>query len=158
MILWYAGLALAVVWNVFRDPAIDHRLVIAGALVPDLLDLPFARPAFAHTLAFSVLLLGVVMAVSRGRRLLRRRLLALPIGTFLHLVLAGTWTTGQVLWWPILGPGFPAGSLVPSLGVAVIEEIAGAWAVGWFVWRFGLSDARRRRAFLRSGRLEVAVG
>ncbi len=157
MILWHAGLALAVVWNVFRDPAIDHRLVVAGALVPDLLDLPFGRPAYAHTLAFSVSLLAGIVLATRGWRLLRRRLLALPIGTFLHLVLSGIWTTGEVLWWPLPGTDFPDGSLFPSLPVGIIEEVAGAWALGWFVWRFGMADPERRRAFFRSGRLEVSL-
>jgi membrane-bound metal-dependent hydrolase YbcI (DUF457 family) len=168
VILWYAGLALAIVWNVFRDPAVDHRLVVAGALLPDAVDAVAAgHPAYAHALAAPVAVLVAVMAatalmkffptsVSRGRRVARRRLLALPIGMFLHLVLDGTWTRSEVLWWPFLGSTFPDGRLWPPLGLAVAEEVAGGLALWWFVRRFRLTDPAPRKAFLRSGRLAAA--
>ncbi len=38
MFLWFAGLAVVGVWKVFGDTSIDYRLVIAGALAPDLVD------------------------------------------------------------------------------------------------------------------------
>ena len=157
MILWHAGLALAIVWNVFRDPAIDHRLVVAGALLPDLVDLSFGRPAFAHTLLGPTVVLLAVMVATRGRRRLRRRLLALPIGLFLHLVLDGSWMRPKVFWWPAFGTSFPDGRLLPEVPVVVLEELVGAWALGWLVYRFGLAGADARRAFLRSGRLEASV-
>lgn len=157
MILWHAGLTLAIVWNVFRDPAVDYRLVVAGALLPDFVDLAAGRPAHAHTLLASALGLAVVMLATRRRRRARRRLLALPIGMLVHLVLDGIWTQPEVLWWPLLGTAFPEGGLVPSPAVGLAQELVGVWALGWFVWRFRLADAGRRRAFLRSGRLETRV-
>ncbi len=156
MILWYAGLALAIVWNVFRDPALDHRLVVAGALLPDVVDLAAGHPAYAHALAAPVAVLFAVMAATRGRRAARRRLLALPIGMFLHLVLDGTWTRSTVLWWPFLGSTVPDGRLWPPLGLAVAEEVAGGLALWWFVRRFRLTDPAPRKTFLRSGRLAAA--
>lgn len=159
MILWYAGLALVIVWNVFRDPAIDHRLVVAGALVPDAVDLVAGHPAYAHALVAPVAVLTAVMAATRGRRSARRRLLALPVGMFLHLVLDGTWTRSKVLWWPFLGAEFPAdGRLWPPLGLALAEEVAGGLALWWFVRRFRLTDPGPRRRFLRSGRLAPGAG
>jgi membrane-bound metal-dependent hydrolase YbcI (DUF457 family) len=146
-------MALAIAWNVFRDPAVDHRLVVAGALLPDAVDLVAGHPAYAHTLAAPVAILTVVMAGTRGRRAARRRLLALPIGMFLHLVLDGTWTRSEVLWWPFLGTTFPGGHLWPPLVLALAEEVAGAGALWWFVRRFRLTDPEPRRVFLRSGRL-----
>jgi hypothetical protein len=92
MLLWFAGMAFVCVWAVFKDPAIDHRLVIAGALLPDVIDVWSGGRWVAHTVLFSILLLTAVMLATRGRRLLRRQLLALPIGTFLHLVLDGMWS------------------------------------------------------------------
>ena len=157
MILWHAGLALAIVWNVFRDPAIDHRLVVVGALLPDVVDVASGRPAHGHTLLAPVVLLAGVMLATAGRRAQRRRWLALPIGMFLHLVLDGVWARPEVLWWPAFGTDFPAGRLLPPLGLALAAELAGAWAVGWFVWRFGLVDPARRRTFLRSGRVRPGV-
>jgi hypothetical protein len=162
LILWHAGVALAVVWNVFRDRAIDYRLVVVGSLLPDAVDLGLGHRAYAHTLAAPALVLAAVMLsttrpAGRGgkasRRLLRRRLLALPIGMFLHLVLDGVWARPELLWWPLFGARFPDGGLFPPLRLLVAEEIAGAWALGWFVWRFRLADPVRRRTFLRSGRL-----
>ncbi len=103
MILWFAGMAVVAVWAVFRDPAIDLRLIVAGALLPDVVDgllalVGLSGPWPAHTLVSAVCVLLGVMVVTRGRRLLRRRLLAVPIGTLLHLVLDGAWADTTVFW------------------------------------------------------------
>lgn len=155
MLLWFVGGSLLIVWQVFRDPAIDHRLIVAGALLPDVVDLPLSRP-IAHTLVFSVALLVSVMLGTRGRRHARRRLLAVPIGTFVHLVLDGAWTHTAVFWWPFLGDRLPAVGLPSAarpLVVAVVLELAGLAALVWAWRRFGLADPARREAFVRRGRL-----
>ena len=156
MLLWFAGGALVAVWQVFKDPAIDYRLVLAGAVAPDLVDAALGGARLLHTLAFSVALLGAVMLVTRGRRGTRRRLLALPIGTFLHLVLDATWARTDVFWWPVSGPSF-GGAGLPSLSRPVLllaaQELAGAVALAWWWARFRLDDPDRRRHFLRTGRL-----
>src|SRR5436190_15715161 len=150
MILWPVGLSLAIVWHVFQDPAIDYRLVVAGAVLPDLVDAPYGGARIAHSLVFSVLLLTVVMLATRGHRHARRRLLALPIGTFVHLALDGMWTRAHGFWWPFLG-GRLSGRL-PAFdhGVAVLalEELAGGVVLIWWWRRFGLSDPSRRSTFL----------
>lgn len=156
MILWFAGLSLVVVWQVFRDPAIDHRLIVAGALLPDGVDAVTGRATVPHSVLFSVTLLVAVMLATRGRRHLRRQLLALPIGTFVHLVLDGAWTATRVFWWPFFGLDFTAGGLPSTsrpLAVIVVMEAGGAAALVWFWRRFGLDDAGRRGRFLRTGRL-----
>lgn len=156
MLLWFAGCSLLAVWQVFRDPAIDYRLVVAGAVAPDVVDVVLGGPRLLHTLAFSVSLLVGVMLATRGRRSARRRLLALPIGTFLHLVLDGMWARTSVFWWPAFGVGF-AGSELPSLSRAglllVVQELVGLAAVVWWCRRFRLFERGRRRAFVRTGRL-----
>jgi hypothetical protein len=155
VLLWPAGAALVAVWNVFRDPAIDHRVVVLGALLPDLVDAPFGGARIAHTLAASAALLVVVMLATRGRRHARRRWLALPIGTFVHLVVDGMWTRTETFWWPAFGwelaGGLPALDHGPA--VLLVEEAIGAVALVWFWRRFGLSDPGHRRTFLRTGRL-----
>lgn len=155
MLLWPAGAALVAVWNIFHDPAIDYRLVVAGALLPDLVDAPFGGARVAHTLVASVALLVAVMLVTRGRRRARRRWLAVPIGTFLHLVFDAAWTRTETLWWPFYGwsldgrlPGLDHG-----VGVLVVEEVVGLVALVWFWRRFGLGRPAVRAAFLRTGRL-----
>lgn len=155
MLLWFVGTALVAVWFVFRDPAIDHRVLIAGALLPDAVDAPFGGARIAHTVAASAGLLLVVMLATRGRRHARRRWLALPIGTFLHLAADAAWGNSKSFWWPFLG-GHLSGRL-PSLdhgvAVAVIEEIVGAAAIVWWYRRVGLSEPAARATFWRTGRL-----
>lgn len=161
MLLWFVGMSWVVVWLVFQDPAIDYRLVMAGAVLPDLIDGPWGGARLAHTLAFSVGLLGFTMIVTGGRRSLRRRLLALPIGTFMHLVLDAMWARTRVFWWPVFGTSFHSVGL-PSLShptpLVVLEEILGALALAWGVHRFGLGDPGRRIRFVRTGRLDRRLG
>lgn len=156
MLLWFAGCSLVLVWQTFRDPAIDYRLVLAGALLPDAVDVFLGGPRYLHTLAFAVVALTAVMAGTRGRRGVRRRLLAVPIGLFLHLVLDAMWARTEVFWWPAFGLALP-GDELPSLGrpagVVVAQEVAGAVALAWWWGRFRLSEPERRRRFLGTGRL-----
>lgn len=155
MVLWPAGLAVVIVWQVFRDTAIDYRVVMAGAVLPDVVDGAFGGARVLHTLAASVVLLAAVMVATRGRRHARRRWLALPIGTFVHLLVDGMWTKTATFWWPVFGAGLdePLPAIESSLVVLIAKELAGAVAVGWFVWRFGLAGPEVRRSFLRTGRL-----
>ena len=155
MLLWFAGLSFVLVWAVFRDTAIDYRFVMAGALLPDVVDAPLGGPRVAHSLLASVALLAGVMLATRGRRTLRRRLLALPIGMFCHLLLDAMWTRTEVFWWPFLGDIDERG--VPSLDrpVALLaaQEVAGLVALWWVARRFRLGEPERRRQFVRTGRL-----
>ena len=100
MFFWYVGMSVLLVANVFRSTGVDYRLIAVGALLPLVVDVPVGHQAFGHTLAFAVLLLVVVMVATIGRpRLLRRRLLCIPIGVFFGLLLSGAWTTDG-FWWP----------------------------------------------------------
>jgi membrane-bound metal-dependent hydrolase YbcI (DUF457 family) len=154
MILWFAGTSFLAVWLVFRDPAIDHRLVMAGALLPDVVDGATGGPWVLHSVFGSVVLLGVVMLTTVRRRRLRRQLIAVPIGTFLHLVFDGAWTDTDTFWWPFSG-SFGDG-LLPSLErgpVVVVLEVVGLGILVWAYRRFRLDEPERRRVFLRTGRL-----
>jgi membrane-bound metal-dependent hydrolase YbcI (DUF457 family) len=97
------------------------------------------------------------MLATRGRRTLRRRLLALPIGTFCHLLLDAVWTRAHTFWWPFLGAAFDGGRGLPSLGrpvgVLIVLELCGAAALAWAWTRFRLSEPDRRATFVRTGRL-----
>jgi len=156
---WFVALSVLGVWNVFRSPGLDYRFVIGGALLP-LTEALLSGPRLLHTMLGSVVLLGVVMAGTQRRRLQRRRLLGLPIGTFAHLVLDGVWARGRLFWWPFLGTSFGRGQ-VPELShgtFGLVLEAVGIAAL-WWGWRaFGLGDEVRRSAFLRTGRLQTADG
>ena len=155
MLLWFAGVSVVLTWVVFHDPAIDHRVLILGAVLPDLVDAPLGGARIAHTVLFSAALLVVVMLATRGHRRARRRWLALPIGTFIHLLADGVWARSTVFWWPFLGG--PLTGRLPSVDhgpvVVVLEELAGAAALVWFWQRFQLRDRAVRATFLRTGRL-----
>jgi len=157
MLLWFAFGAIFGVWNVFQSPGLDFRLIAAGALLPELIDIPFGAQAYAHTLLAATLVLVATMlaTVGRGRRLRRRRALGLAIGWFSGLVLSAAWAHKEVFWWPAFGVTRPDAPLFGAWPVVVIEELLGA-AAAWWTWsRFGLSDATRRRELIRRGRLEI---
>jgi hypothetical protein len=165
VLLWFAGLAFVLVWLVFRDTAMDYRIVIGGALLPDAVDVLFGGARVMHTLVFSVGLLFLVMFATRRRRAARRRLLALPIGTLVHLVLDGMWRRTVVFWWPGFGLSFestPLPSSERALTLIVAMEVAGLVALVWAWRRFRLYEPERRDYFLRTGRLgrdlQVAPG
>lgn len=157
MILWFTAGAVFVVWNVFQSPGLDFRLVALGSLLPLLVDAPFGHRTPTHSLLAAVAVLVVVMAATagRGRRLLRRRMLGLPIGWFCGLVLSGSWADKELFWWPAFGIHVPHTDLLPGVGVVLAEEVLGLLAVVWAWRRFGLADAARRRLLCRSGRVEV---
>jgi hypothetical protein len=155
MLLWYVGVSTAFVWLVFRSPALDYRLVMGGSLLP-LLDAALGGPRLFHALVGAVVLLGVVMLATRERRLTRRRLISLPIGLLMGLVLDGSFTTTRVFWWPFFGWSFPGGGL-PELhrGLAwfVVTELIGLAALVWCWREFGWSDRANRELFWRTGHL-----
>jgi hypothetical protein len=172
--LWFAGMALVMVWAVFKDPAIDYRLVVVGALLPDVVDglvLGFGggggSALYFHTLLSGVSLLVVVMLATRGRRGLRRRLLIVPIGALCHLVLDGMWARTATFWWPFFGGRFSGGGSdggvggLPSLSrpaaLVLVQEAVGLAALVWCWRRFGLGSAERRSRFVRTGRLDRAL-
>src|SRR6476620_1732840 len=138
--------------TVFQSPGIDYRFVIAGAVLP-VAEGFLGHPWVFHTLLGVVVVLALTMLATRRNRLLRRRLLGLPIGLFAHLVLDGVWTKSRVFWWPFFGWSFghdqiPELSRVP---LGLVLELAGIVALAWCWRRFGLADAGRRHRFLTSG-------
>jgi membrane-bound metal-dependent hydrolase YbcI (DUF457 family) len=152
--LWFLGGSLLVAWTVFHDPSFDYRLLMLGSVLPDLVDAAFGGARVAHALVASVALLVAVMLATIGHRRLRRHLLALPIGTFLHLVLDGVFTTTAVFWWPFAGRFDNA--RLPSVSRGrwdVALEAVGLVILVWAWRRFGLADRDRRRCFWRTGRL-----
>jgi hypothetical protein len=95
-----------------------------------------------------------VMVGTIGRpRLVRRRLLCLPIGVFFGIVLSGAFASGDPFFWPLLG-GFADDALLPSWWVVVIEEFAGLVACWWITGQFDLYLRESRTEFLHTGRLQ----
>jgi membrane-bound metal-dependent hydrolase YbcI (DUF457 family) len=154
MVLWFVGPAVLIVWAVFGSPAADYRLVALGSVLP-LLELPFGEPRLLHSITGAALVLVVVMLGARGRRLVQRQLLGVPIGMLLHLVLDGAWTDDHAFWWPFLGWSWSTSDL-PELGrggLSVLLELTGLAACVWAYRRFRLDEPERRADFLRTGRI-----
>lgn len=152
MILWFAACAVMGAWSVLRDQSFDYRLIAVGALLPDLIDVGFGHRALAHTLAFAVGGLALVMAVTVNRRPVRKKLIALPIGLLAHLVLDFVFAQQRLFWWPFFG-SWRSYAVFPSPIVLVVRELIGVVVAVQIVRRFGLADKDRRAEFLRTGRI-----
>ena len=104
----------------------------------------------------SITLLAVLMLATSGRKPIRKMLLGLPIGMFLHLVFDGAWTDTDTFWWPLTGWEFDGDPGLPVLERSVWSigmEAVGVAGCVW-LWRIeGFADAKRRRRFLRDGHL-----
>jgi len=157
MFVWFAAGSVAIVWTIFRSPAVDYRVVALGSLLA-LVEVPFGVGPF-QTLMLSVVALAVTMLITIGRRLRRRRWLGIPIGMFLHLVLDASWSNQSVFWWPFTGWRFPDRSApIVARGVwSLLLELAGVMIAVWLWSEFGLDDADRRRRMWRTGQLDRAL-
>ena len=90
MLFWYLGPSIIGVHEVFRSRGLDYRLIGLGSLLPLLVDLPIGHLGPGHSIVIVVVSLAVVMIGTVGRsRMLRRRLVCLPIGWLCGLVLSG---------------------------------------------------------------------
>lgn len=171
MFFWFLGTAATTVWFVFRDDRFDYRVLAVGVLSVDVVDAALGGSRVMHSVMASVLLLAVVMLLTSRGTSTRRRLLALPIGTFLHLVFDGAFSNARVFWWPMreiasvvssdpirFGSWWSTfdGISLPSVergAVNIILEIIGI-ALLVRLWRtHGLGDATVRRRFIADGRL-----
>ncbi len=170
MFFWFIAVAVCIVLFVFDSPAFDYRFVAAGAVLP-LAEFFLVGSRLLHTLAGSVLLLAAVMAATLGRRLWRRRLLGLPIGTLVFLAAGGVWTHDTLFWWPLLGAdgglgaggpffgssGGGLGDLLPEFNrpfwLLAVMELVGIAVLAWLWQRFELDRPEHRQALLKQGRL-----
>jgi hypothetical protein len=151
---WFIGTAILAVGFVFRDPRFDYRLLIVGSVLP-LLDGLSGGARALHSITVSIGLLAVLMLATSGRRPIRKMLLGLPIGMFLHLVFDGAWNNTDVFWWPFTGAAFD-GAPFPITDRGVISVLLEAAGVAICVWLWkvnGLSTAERRAEFMRTGSL-----
>jgi len=170
LLLGHLGITVGVayglerVWR--RSPPWDYRLVLVGALLPDLIDKPLALAgiwggrAIGHTiLAFAVL--TAVTALLVRRRWISPGWWALPLGLVVHLVLDQMWLTPSILLWPAFGFAFPGQLTIKSfteLLLALLHEpgiVAGEVVGGIFlaalIVRHKLYRVEAWRRFLREG-------
>jgi inner membrane protein len=90
---------------------IDYRMVIAGSILPDIIDKPIflifgdkiilSGRDYAHTLLFNLSLLVIGLILIRYKK---SWLLVISLASFMHLILDRIWECPVVLLWPLLGP------------------------------------------------------
>ena len=157
MFFWFVVTAPFLVAEIFKSPMVDYRLVAVGAALP-LIEVFFGQAFVLHTLLAPVLVLTVVMLTTMNRRLVRRRLLGIPIGMFFHLVLDGTWSSSVLFWWPAFGFSL-ADEPVPEttgIGWRILLEILGIGLAVFAYRRYNLDQPHVRARLAKSGHLTAA--
>jgi len=156
MALWYLGMSVLLVAYVFRSQGIDYRLIALGSLLPVTISIVTGGRSYGSALLAAVVALAVVMIATIGRpRLVRRRLLCLPIGYLAGLVLSGAWLDADRFWWPLGGWTVPTGPILPAWWVVLLLEGIGLVACWWVVGMCDLYEPAPRREFWRTGRLRT---
>ena len=160
MFFWFIATSIWSVWFVFRDPKFDYRLLAIAALTPDLVDGLLQAFGLAHgamhSVVTSIAVLFAIMIATAGRRPSRQRLLAIPIGLFMHLIFDGAFSATKTFWWPLTGIALGDKS-IPSVERGTLNlplELLGFVAC-IIAWRyFALADKTRRTKFLKTGSLQ----
>ncbi|MCP3996708.1 MAG: hypothetical protein GY722_16860 [bacterium] len=174
MLFWHAGATVAIARYSFRDDRMDLRMLLLGALLPDLIDTPIGLVAFerfgsVRLFTHGLLLAAAVMAVvvlstRRGRP--RKTWMPLAIGLLLHVLLDATWLDPETLWWPLLGWEFTAAgpeTAADYLGAVLsdwkvwVAEAAGLIYLGYLWVAAGLSDPAKRSELWRTGRIDAPI-
>lgn len=148
MLLWFVGTSVAAVWFVFRDPQFSFRLVVVGALIPDVVDGIGGGAGPLHSVVTVIALLAVVMLITTGRRPVRKPLLAVIIGLFMHLVFDGAFANTSMFWWP-LGGFETYEQALPSIDRGWINvglELVGVGLILWVRSQIGQTGKKIQQA------------
>jgi inner membrane protein len=174
LLFWHTGATVAIARYTFRDDRMDLRMLVLGALLPDLIDTPLGLVFYPHLgtvrlFSHSLLLAGgvmiaVVLATRRGRP--RKLWMPIAIGMLLHLLLDAMWLDPETLWWPLLGWSFTpaAASTTGSYLTAVLTDwrvwVGEAIGLGYLLYlarAARLGDRAARRRLYASGRIDVPI-
>lgn len=154
-------------WLASLGDLIDIRLLLVGALLPDIIDKPlgyfFFRETFSNGRIFGHTLLFLILITLAGLYLYRSRaqpwLLVLTFGTLTHLILDLMWQAPKTIFWPLLGFAFEKQDItdfIPNTLNALftdpevyVPELVGAAMLIWFSWT--LLHKRKVYSFIRHG-------
>ena len=129
---------------------VDIRLLLVGAILPDLLDKPlghYVLPApfdggriFGHTLLF--LLFITLAAIYVHIRYRKTYLYTVSFGVLMHLITDEMWLSHETLLWPIFGVAFESSGMEDWLSnvfhvlftypSVYIPEAIGLFVISWF--------------------------
>ena len=147
MIIYLPALSVLATLLIFRSQGIDYRAVAFGSLIPFLIDLFNGELSYGHSFILPCVLLVIIMlATIKQKRLLRRRLLCFIIGMFFALVLEGTFRFSTIWFLPIKSGAQEHIALLPSLTVILIRDAIGLIAT-WII--FGLGELYKRENFTK---------
>lgn len=172
MLLWHLGAVTFLFRWIFRDPKVDFRFLMLGAVIPDVIDLSVVTATggsrgelWAHSLVVpTAIAVIVLLATRRGRR--RRAWMALVVAWLFHLLVDGMWTDGRVFLWPVFGWALPVGgdafwpgAWERALGDPWrwILELVGLGYLVWLARRARISEPDTRAGLWRTGRLPLPV-
>jgi inner membrane protein len=171
MVFWHLGLAALVTYVSLGRSRIDYRFVLAGAILPDVVDgllglVVFSGPSgrwIAHSLLAVMAVFAVIVVAFKGER--RVAVFGLGVGWLLHLVGDGMWQAPRTFLWPAFGPKFAAAPAEPYSWDLFADpaahlwtwagELAGILVLLWFFVAFRLGEKDRRTRFLRDGLLRA---
>jgi inner membrane protein len=101
-------------WLTSVTSFIDLRILLVGSLLPDIIDKPVgiylfpdvfsSGRIFSHTILFALLL--TLAAIFLFRTSGKTWMIALSIGTWMHLILDEMWLAPRTLFWPAFGITF----------------------------------------------------
>lgn len=171
MLFWHLGMTCAIVFLALGARRIDYRVVLLGAILPDLIDKPIGRIFFAdhfqngrlygHTLLVATVTLLAVQLTLRGAT--ARRWFILPICMLIHQVLDGMWNDPIIWFWPLFGTEFPPDPIADYwLEVLtrplehpweLVKELIGIGALVFLFRAYRLQEPALRQRFLRKGEL-----
>ncbi len=152
-----------------RKTLIDYRVVLVGAILPDIIDKPigayFFRSTFhnsrifAHTLIFSTIL--ILIGLYRLFKSRKHNILILGICTSIHLILDSMWLYPNILFWPCYGLKFAQRAegnwLNSDINRLIADpsyyfpEIIGFAIIAYYFWP--LVKNKRIKSFLNSGKM-----
>ena len=163
LLLGHLGIGLGLAWLLsWKSPtSVDYRLVLFGAILPDLIDKPLGiflgigGRTWSHTFLF----LYAILALSFVPRLTFLRLVGFGVAT--HLLLDQMWSLPQIILYPAYGWTFPRQSFTPDVWFDALlhdpyvqfGEVAGVAILVAFVWIYRLGSWPSLRGFLRHGTL-----
>ncbi len=155
MLFYLVGLSTLLTFFIFRSVGIDYRYVAIGSLLPVLIDVLIGRPLAGHAFIFPVVLLvGIMLVTIPASRLLRRKLLCIPIGVFWTLILQGTFMFNYLWFWPFSSEDQNyLMSLFPSFGFWILRDIVGMISI-YILFSIGeLYKKEKLDVFLKTGRI-----
>jgi len=169
LLIWHLGCAALIVYVTLGRRRIDYRMVLIGAVLPDVVDALlglffFDGPAgrwVAHSMLAPIVVTVAILLAFKGDR--RRSLFGIGVGWLLHLVADGMWQAPKTFLWPAFGRGFSTFPREPYGWDLLLDPIAhwttwggeliGLALLAWFWVAFRLGEENRFRLFLSDGYL-----